>query len=155
MRILLNIAVFAAAFAAVAAGCASSVGGGAYSRSEVGRQEYVQYGTVEAVREVLIEGTKSGVGTVSGAAVGGIAGSGTGQGRGSAIGTVVGAVVGGVAGAAAEEGITRQKGYEITIKLDSGEKTAVVQGADEKFEPGERVELLTTGGKTRVTHAKK
>ncbi len=151
MRTLFSILLVAAVAAAVG-GCASSMPGGAYSRREAGRMEQVQFGTVMKVREVMIEGTKSGVGTVSGAAVGAIAGSG-GQGRGSTAGAVLGAVVGGVAGSAAEEGITRQKGYEITVKLDTGGIIAVVQGADEQFKPGDHVQLVTaTSGKTRVTH---
>jgi outer membrane lipoprotein SlyB len=151
MRFAFNI-LFAAALAAVVAGCASSVSGGAYSRAETGREEQVRLGVVMKVREVQIEGTKSGVGTVGGAAVGGIAGSNVGQGKGSSVGTILGVIVGGVAGSAAEEGMTRQKGFEITVKLDTGGIIAVVQGADEKFAPGDRVQLLSEGGKTRVTH---
>jgi outer membrane lipoprotein SlyB len=111
-------------------------------------------GTVESVREVKIEGTKSGVGTGAGAVVGGVAGSHVGGGKGQIIGGVLGAVVGGVAGAATEEGATRQKGVEITLKLDSGRLIAVTQAAEpnEVFRVGERVRILSGGGVTRVTH---
>jgi outer membrane lipoprotein SlyB len=110
--------------------------------------------TVESVREVKIEGTKSGVGTGAGAVVGGVAGSHVGGGKGQIIGGVLGAVVGGVAGAATEEGATRQKGVEITVKLDGGRMVAITQAADEKetFMVGERVRILSGGGVTRVTH---
>ena len=108
--------------------------------------------TVESVREVTIEGTKTPVGPAAGAAVGGIAGSTIGQGRGSTVGAIVGAVAGGLAGAAVEEGTTRQKGLEITVKLDNGRMIAVTQAADEPFRPGERVRVLTGGGVTRITH---
>ncbi len=146
-------AVLAAIVMAALAGCATtSTSGGAYSRSEVGVEETVQFGTVTSVRDVMIGGTQSGVGTLSGAAIGGIAGSGMGQGRGSGIGTILGAVVGGIAGSAAEEGGTRQKGYEITVRIDSGRIVAIVQGANEKFMPGERVKLITSQNRTRVTH---
>jgi outer membrane lipoprotein SlyB len=58
-----------------------------------------------------------------------------------------------MAGAAAEEGLTRQKGYEITIKLDSGRVIAIVQAADEEFEVGDRVRVIEGGaGATRVSH---
>ena len=56
------------------------------------------------------------------------------------------------AGAAAEEGITRKDGVEITVKLDSGPLVAVVQEADEVFQPGEKVRLIESGGTTRVSH---
>ncbi len=81
-----------------------------------------------------------------------MAGSTLGSGRGSVVGTAVGAVLGGLGGAAAEEGITRQRGVEITIRLDSGRFIAVTQAADEVFNPGDRVRVLSGGGTTRVSH---
>lgn len=152
MRNLFTIVV-AAALAAGVAGCATTASSGTYSRAEVGRQAEIQMGVVVAVRPVEIGGTQSGVGTLSGAAVGGIAGSNIGEGKGSAVGTILGAVVGGVAGSAAEQGVTKQKGLEITVKLDSGRTTAVVQGADIQFYVGDRVRLATVDGMTRVEHA--
>ncbi|ROH86232.1 glycine zipper 2TM domain-containing protein [Pseudomethylobacillus aquaticus] len=136
---------------AVLAGCASSNSGAVYKRGEARQVQTVKMGTVESVRTVKLEGTKSPVGTVGGAAVGGIAGSTIGGGRGSAIATVIGAIVGGIAGSAVEEGVTRSDGLEITIKLDSGGMIAVVQEADVQFKPGDRVRLLESGGTTRVT----
>lgn len=132
--------------------CASSNSGSVYSRDEARKVQTVKTGTVESVRQVKLEGTKSPVGTVAGGAVGGIAGSSVGHGRGSAVGAVVGAVVGGIAGAAAEEGITRKDGLEITIKLDGGGLIAIVQEADEVFKAGERVRILENGGVSRVSH---
>lgn len=134
------------------AACASSNSGSVYSRDEARKTQTVRMGVVESVRQVRIEGTKSPVGTVAGGAVGGIAGSSIGHGRGSAVGAVLGAVAGGLAGAAAEEGITRKDGLEITVKLDSGGLIAIVQEADENFNPGDRVRLVESGGTTRVSH---
>ena len=132
--------------------CASSNSGNVYRRDETRRVQTVKTGTVESLRTVKLEGTKSGVGTAAGAVVGGGAGSTVGHGKGSVVAAVVGAVVGGIAGSAAEEGITRKDGIEITVKLDSGSLVAVVQEADEQFQPGERVRLLESGGATRVSH---
>jgi outer membrane lipoprotein SlyB len=137
---------------AMLAACASSNSGSVYSREEARKVQTVKMGTVESVRQVKLEGTKSPVGTVGGAAVGGIAGSTIGNGKGSAIAAVLGAVVGGLAGSAAEEGLTRKDGIEITVKLDSGTMVAVVQEADEEFHPGDKVRLLENGGTTRVSH---
>lgn len=137
---------------AMLAACASSNSGSVYSREEARKVQTVKMGTVESVRQVKLEGTKSPVGTVGGAAVGGIAGSTIGNGKGSAIAAVLGAVVGGLAGSAAEEGLTRKDGIEITVKLDSGTMVAVVQEADEEFHPGDKVRLLESGGTTRVSH---
>ena len=134
------------------AACASSNSGSVYSRDEARKVQTVKTGVVESVRQVKIEGTKTPIGTVAGGAVGGIAGSSVGHGRGSAVGAVVGAVVGGIAGAAAEEGITRKDGLEITVKLDGGGLIAIVQEADEVFKAGERVRILENGGTSRVSH---
>lgn len=134
------------------AGCATGLGGGDYERAEARRVINVRMGIVESVRPVKLEGTKSPVGTLGGAAVGGIAGSTIGQGKGAAIGAVLGAVAGGLAGSAAEEGITRKQGIEVTVKMDNGEMLAVVQeDGGEKFMPGERIRLLQDGRTTRVT----
>ena len=145
LLVLLSLSLFLAA-------CASSQSGSVYSRDEARKAQTVRMGVVESVRTVRIEGTKSPVGTVAGGAVGGIAGSSIGHGRGSAAAAVVGAVVGGLAGAAAEEGLTRKDGLEITVKLDNGTLVAVVQEADEQFQPGQRVRRIEYGGTTRVSH---
>lgn len=133
-------------------GCASGVGGKDYSRAQTRSAQEVQMGIVESVREVNIEGTKTPIGAGAGAVVGGVAGSTVGKGKGSVVGAAVGAVLGGLGGAAAEEVITRQKGVEITVKLDSGKLMAVTQAADETFKVGDRVRVLTGGGATRVSH---
>jgi outer membrane lipoprotein SlyB len=134
--------------------CAGGLGSGDYARTQTRGVQEVQMGMVESVREVRIEGTKSGVGTGAGAVVGGVAGSRVGGGTGQIVGGVLGAVVGGVAGSAGEEGTTKQKGIEITVKLDGGRMIAVTQAAEpnEVFQVGERVRILSGGGVTRVSH---
>lgn len=147
-----HLALVASLVALIASGCASGLGGETFSRGEARRAIVVQYGVVEAVRPVRLEGTKSPVGTVAGAAVGGIAGSGVGGGRGQAAATVLGAVAGGLLGSAAEEGVTRKPGVEVTVQLENGQHLAVVQeDAGEGFRPGERVRILRDAGTTRVT----
>ncbi|HEX7971513.1 MAG TPA: hypothetical protein VF501_04760 [Thiobacillus sp.] len=148
---MLGSALFAAAIL-VLGGCASGTGGKDYSRDQARAAQEVQMGVVESVREVNIEGTKTPIGAGAGAVVGGVAGSTVGGGRGSIVGATVGAVLGGLGGAAAEEAVTRQKGVEITVKLDSGRLIAVTQAADEAFRVGDRVRVLSGGGATRVSH---
>ena len=109
---------------ALLSACATGVGGDDYSRDQTRREQTVRLGVVDSVREVKIEGTRSGVG----------------------------AVAGGVAGQAAEQGATRQTGLEITVKLDGGRLIAVTQAADETFKPGDRVRILSDGATSRVTH---
>ncbi len=136
----------------VLTGCISSRSGATYSRDQARHMQDVQMGVVETVREITIEGTQSGIGGVAGGAVGGIGGSEIGHGKGSSAGAVVGAVLGGVAGGAIEEVATRKKGYEITVRLDSGRTIAIAQEADEEFKAGERVRIVTGDGVSRVSH---
>jgi outer membrane lipoprotein SlyB len=149
MRILnLTIALLATV---TLAGCASGLGGGDYQRAEARRVISVRMGVVESVRPVKLEGTKSPVGSLGGAAIGGIAGSTVGQGKGAAIAAVIGAVAGGLAGRPPKKA-TRKQGIEVTLKMDNGELLAVTQeDGGENFQPGERVRLLQDGGTTRVT----
>lgn len=138
--------------AVVLGGCASSMSGAAYTRGQARQVEDVKMATVESVREVMIEGTKTPIGAGAGAIIGGVAGGNSSNRVASVVGSTVGSVVGGLVGAAAEEGITRQSGYEITVKFDDGKLIAVAQGADEKFAVGDRVRVLTGGGVTRISH---
>ena len=153
MSIIRNLAITGVlATTVLLAGCPASTSGSAYTREQTRTPQEVQLGVVESVREVQIEGTKTPIGPAAGAIIGGVAGSSIGKGKGSTIGAVVGAVAGGLAGGAIEEGVTRSKGLEITVKLDNGRLLAVTQNADENFRPGERIRILTGGGVTRVTH---
>ena|SRR5688572_15025709 len=136
---------------AALAGCQTRESANVYSKHEAGREQLVRYATVDSVRKVIIQGSQSGVGAVAGGVTGGVAGSGVGQGRGAATAGVLGGVAGGVIGNTVEEKMTRKDALEIVVKLDSGELRAIVQEADQEFQPGQRVRLLTSGGITRVT----
>ena len=133
-------------------GCASSLTGDSFSRSDARQVQTIRMGTIESLRPVRIEGTKTPIGAGAGAAVGGIAGSTVGGGRGSAVAAVIGAVAGGLAGAAAEEGITRTQGVEITVREDDGALRAYVQAVDpnQVFRVGQRVRITTVNGQSRV-----
>ncbi|MCX7596994.1 MAG: glycine zipper 2TM domain-containing protein [Fischerella sp.] len=149
----MTVGLVLAASVPLISGCPANLSGNAYTRDQVRQAQHVQLGYVENVRQVMIEGTKSGVGTVAGAALGGLAGSNIGKGRGQVAGVIGGAVLGGLAGSAIEESATRQPGLEITVRLDSGRLLAVTQAADESFYPGDRVRVLTSyDGVTRVVH---
>ena len=133
-------------------GCASSMSSSAYTRGQARKESTVKKGTVESVRPVTIEGTKTPIGATAGAAVGGVAGSSIGHDKGSAVAAILAGVAGGLAGSAAEEVVTREQGLEIIVKLDSGNTVAVTQKADEEFKPGERVRVISGSGSSRVTH---
>lgn len=147
----MKTAIAVAALAATLAGCQTRESANVYGKHEAGREQLVRFATVEAVRNVRIQGSQSGIGGAAGGIVGGIAGSSVGQGRGSAVGAVLGGVAGGVAGNTIENRATEKDALEITVRLDSGELRAIVQEADVPLQPGQRVRLLTSGGITRVT----
>ncbi|XXF07736.1 hypothetical protein J3Q00_17195 [Pseudomonas sp. D2-3] len=154
---MLKPGLFAVLFAAATltlGGCASSLTGDSYSRDEARAVQTVRMGTIESLRPVKIEGTKTPIGGGAGAVIGGVAGSGVGGGRGSAVAAVIGAVAGGLLGAAAEEGITRTQGVEITVREDDGSTRAYVQAVEENqiFRVGDRVRIMTVNGTSRVTH---
>ena len=147
---LLLTALFASA--ALLSGCASNLSGSSYSRADARAVQNVRMGTIESLRPVQIEGTKTPIGTLAGAAVGGIAGNSIGGGRGKAITTILGGVAGGAAGSAVEEGITRTQGVEIVVREDDGGTRAYVQAVDsQQFRVGDRVRIMTVNGASRVT----
>jgi outer membrane lipoprotein SlyB len=146
-------AVVTIAVAAILAGCAyPSPSGSEYQAYQAQNEQTVRMGTVESIRNVTIANPESGVGTMTGAALGGLAGSGAGSGRGQAATTVIGAVAGGLLGQHAEASANNRPGFEITVRLDNGELRSITQAADEMFRPGDRVRLLSNGYTTRVTH---
>ena len=148
----LTAAMLAASALAVAGGCASFAPQD-YGYSEARSVQSVAYGTIQSVRPVRLNEDHAPVGTIAGAAIGGLLGNSIGHGDGRGIATILGAVGGGVAGNAIEHNATAQSGTEIVVRLDSGASIAVVQGASEQFETGQRVRVLTGRGGSRVEHA--
>ncbi len=133
-------------------GCASSRSGQVYSRDEARQVQTVEYGTVESVRDVIIEGTKTPIGTAAGGVAGGVLGSTVGGGSGNTVAVVIGALAGAAAGTALEEGVTRKQGLEIVVEKDNEQTIVIVQEADVMFTPGERVRLIrASDGTTRVS----
>ncbi|MBV0932894.1 outer membrane lipoprotein [Marinobacterium weihaiense] len=137
-------------------GCAQQgLYGTSYSRSQVGQAQTVQYGTVQSVTAVRIEGRDDGVvGSGTGAIVGGIAGNQIGGGSGRTLATVVGAVAGGLIGQRVEKAATGRQGQEITLRLDSGRVLSVVQEVEngQFFNPGDRIRVLGQGRSLKVTY---
>lgn len=134
-------------------GCAPKVGGSDYDASRSRSAQSVNYGVVQSVRVVNIEddsNTNSTLGTVAGGVAGGVLGNLIGGGTGRVVATVAGAALGAGAGYAGGKALSRQEGYEIQVKLDSGDILAVTQGTDISFTPGQRVRVLSGGGTTRV-----
>ncbi len=136
-------------------GCApTKLTGDSYSREDTRSVQQVRYARVLELRDVAIEGTHSGVGSVAGAAAGGVAASSVGHGKTSAVAGILGAVVGGVAGSKIENAATRVQGVEVTLQYDDDHSVvAIVQevSPDVRLQVGQRVRVLNLNGQTRVT----
>lgn len=146
-------AITVVSLSALLAACAGpSNSNSVYSSYQTQNEQSVRMGTVESVRNVTIANPESGVGTVSGAALGGLGGSQIGRGNGSAAVGIIGAVAGGIIGNRIENQVNNRPGFEITVRLENGELRSITQAADEMFRPGEKVRLLSNGYTTRVTH---
>lgn len=136
----------------VIAGCANpSASSSVYNYDQAQREQIVRYGTVVAVRNVVIQNDKSsGAGMVAGGALGGVAGNAIGGGSGRAIATVGGAILGGLLGNTVENQVNKTQGLEIEVRLDNGETRVIAQAADVPISAGQRVRVLSGNGPTRV-----
>ncbi len=131
-----------------------SLTGDVVSRSEAGQAQNVQPGRITSIRPIKIEGGNTG-GTLVGGLAGGLLGSNIGKGRASnTAGAVGGALLGGAMGSRAEQALNSRNGIEITVRLDQGGSIAVVQEVSprESFNQGDRVRVLSGGGRTRVSY---
>jgi outer membrane lipoprotein SlyB len=121
-------------------------------RGDAQRLSKVEDCGVLTVRNVVVDGSQSGIGAAVGGVTGAVAGAT--QGGSNAESNVIGLLVG-VAGAAAGNAIermsTREDATELLVQLRGGERRAVVQAKGaEVFVPGDAVILITTGGKVRI-----
>lgn len=150
-RRLLGMVALAGSLA-VLAGCAhQSASSSVYTYGQAQREQIVRLGTVEAVRNVVIQRDRtSGAGALAGGALGGVAGSSIGGGRGQVLAAIGGGLLGAMAGDAVEHGMGKSAGLEITVRLDNGETRVIAQEADVQLNVGQRVRVISGGGPTRV-----
>jgi outer membrane lipoprotein SlyB len=124
--------------------------GSTYDREEMGQPQSFSKGVIISVRNVKIKGTESGVGIVSGAVMGGLAGSQVGSNDAtSAIAAIGGALVGGLIGSTAEEMVMKDSAAEFAIQPDIGEPFTFIQENEEELKSGERV-LIINSDKMRI-----
>ncbi len=162
-----NINIFTIALVSVFAleGCAggmNGMAGGGMGNYPTQSPQYGSYpqqtqntqaGVITNVRQVAIQGSGQSslpVGALIGAVAGGALGSRVGQGNGSIAAAVAGAALGGYAGnmvQAQHQGAT-QTGLEITVRLNSGNTVVVNQAADQPFNIGQRVRVVTDANGT-------
>ena len=134
------------------AGCTAAPSSNRYSTTQAGTLQEVQFGTVVSVRPVMIEQNSSETGQVAGGIIGGVAGSEVGQGKAQIVGSVAGAVAGSAIGSIIDRASDAKQGLEITVKLQNDKIVALAQIADEMFQVGDSVKILSSNGKSRVVH---
>ena len=107
-------------------------------------------GTVESVRNVVVEPKASGGGAVAGGIVGGIIGNQWGRGATRDIATVLGAVGGAYAGNHIEKSIKGTKRYDMAVRFEDGSTRTFSSETLPAWHVGDRVRLqnglLTSGG---------
>ena len=137
---------------ALVSGCANrSASSGVYSYDQAQREQIVRTGVVTGVRPITIENDRSsGAGLIAGGALGGVAGNAIGGGTGRTIATVGGALLGALAGNTIENRVGTTSGLEVTVRLDNGETRVVAQAADVPISVGQRVQVISGNGPTRV-----
>ncbi|WP_417219797.1 hypothetical protein [Achromobacter spanius] len=148
----LRFALLAGAAAMALAGCAQqSASSRVYTFDQAQRAQTVVLGTVVAVRGITIQSSgSSGAGLIAGGALGAVAGNAIGGGSGRRLTTVGGLIGGAAAGNAIENASARRAGLEITVQLDNGEVRVIAQEADVPISVGQRVQIVTQGGTSRV-----
>jgi outer membrane lipoprotein SlyB len=139
--------------AAGVSGCSTpSASASVYTYGQAQTEQIVRNGTVTNVRPIVIQkdGT-SGAGMIAGGALGGVAGSAVGGGTGRDLAIVGGAILGALVGQKVEEGVGKTNGLEITVRLDNGETRVIAQEDDVRLSVGQRVQVISGTGVTRVT----
>ncbi len=151
-----SLALGVAALAAVIAGCAGTPGPNSYTPDEAMSVGQVTGATILEVRQVVIRpnAQTGSAGSLSGAVVGGIAGSAVGEGRGQALMTIGGIILGSILGRNAENAASTQKAQQVILKTDDGRTISVVQPLGVNLRPGELVWLTRyntrDGGRYRI-----
>jgi outer membrane lipoprotein SlyB len=135
-------------------GCTPSLSPDTYTTTNAGRIHRVAKGVVISSRTVRVSDSGAGasVGTITGGALGAIAGSEIGQGNGSLAAGIGGALLGGIAGQHVQQGLTSQNGIEYVVRLQNKSLISLVQGLTPRLHRGQHVLVqYGAGGHSRIT----
>jgi outer membrane lipoprotein SlyB len=129
-------------------GCGPSYSPDTYSANAVQQANPVQQGIIVGVRNVGVSAAGT-VGTVTGAAAGGIAGSQAAPAPLSAFTALGGSLVGGIAGSAAEHAAADTTAFEYIVRKANGDLVSVTQKDKTPLALGQKV-LVIAGNQARV-----
>ena len=121
------------------------------NRSDAQKDQYVVFGTIADITNVLIEGDRE-VGAAAGLAIGGVAGKkSTDSDLGSDVASVLGGLIGSAIGSEIGSAITKKNGVELLIETDAGRFISIIQEvSDVKYSKGQKVRIIKRNGKSRV-----
>ncbi len=98
-------------------------------------------GVVASVTPVRKEGQAGWLGTLGGAAAGGLAGNQFGKGKGNMAMTALGVVGGAFAGREVEKQVTADTVYQVAVNMDSGGQRVVTVANGQGLAPGTKVHV--------------
>ena len=141
-------------------GCNFKQSASRYPTALTGMAKELESGTIVDVREVIIDGRTSVVGTATGTLSGAVIGSQIGgtlgdRSSGSATGAGGGTIAGAVIGPKVEKALTSKRAQELTVRMDAGGLIVVTQELRKPwFNIGDPVKVDTSlSGAGRVYHA--
>jgi outer membrane lipoprotein SlyB len=133
---------------AALSGCGPSYSPNTYSVTAVQQANTVAQGVIIGLRSVSVSAAGT-VGTLTGAAAGGIAGSQAVSGPVSAFTALGGTLVGGIAGSAVEHTTADTTAFEYIVRKASGDLVSVTQKDKTPLTLGQKV-LVIAGNQARV-----
>lgn len=129
--------------ALLASACTPNISANSYQSTNANTVTSTTHGVIVNARPVLVKGDSNNLGAITGAVLGGVAGSAIGGGdRMHILGAVAGAGVGGLAGNTIQEKVSQQQGMEYVVKTDAGNLVTVTQGTDTIFRVGQSVYII-------------
>lgn len=144
----MSLAVVLVSLLTMLAGCTEIPGQNVYDEVEIGKQTDISFGKILAIRHVKVQAHPTGVGTMAGAAGGGLAGTNIGNGSGEIGAVIAGAIIGGIVGSIAEKAMMDKVGIEYIIRKENGKTVSIVQNISKDDKPlkvGQRVMIQTSG----------
>jgi outer membrane lipoprotein SlyB len=142
-RLLISVLVLAGV-----SGCGPSYSPDTYASNAAQQANKVEQGVIVGVRNVAVSAAGT-VGTVTGAAAGGIAGSQVATGPTSAFTSLGGALVGGIAGSTIEHATADTTAFEYIVRKPNGDLVSVTQKDKTPLVLGQKV-LVIGGTQARV-----
>ncbi len=142
-RLLISVLVLAAV-----SGCGPTYSPDTYASNAAQQANKVEQGVIVGVRGVGVSAAGT-VGTVTGAAAGGIAGSQVAAGPVSAFTSLGGALVGGIAGSTIEHATADTTAFEYIVRKPNGDLVSVTQKDKTPLVLGQKV-LVIGGAQARV-----